>query len=95
MNISEATSKLNRNVEFVGLVSKIKKIITKSGQPMMFTTLEDMTSKVEVVVFPRVLEQNSKIWEENSILQIKGKLTERNGTQSFLCNDAIQIDSIT
>lgn len=94
MSITEATSKLNRNVEFVGLISKIKKIVTKSGQPMMFTTLEDMTSKVEVVVFPRVLEQNPKIWEENSILQIKGKMTERNGAQSFLCNDAIQIDSI-
>jgi DNA polymerase-3 subunit alpha len=94
MSITEATSKLNRNVEFVGLVSKVKKIVTKSGQPMMFTTVEDMSSKIEVVVFPRVLEQNPKIWEENSILQIKGKLTERNGAQSFLCNDAIQLDSI-
>ncbi len=94
MTISDATKKMNRNVEFIGLVIKIKKIITKSGQPMLFSTLEDMTSKVEVVVFPSILEQNPKIWEENSIVKIQGKMTERNGMQSFLCNSAEQISTI-
>jgi DNA polymerase-3 subunit alpha len=94
LSIADVSKKMNRNIEFVGLVSKIKKIVTKAGQPMLFSTLEDTTSTVEVVVFPSILEQNSKIWEENSILHIKGKMTERNGAQSFLCNDAIQIDSL-
>ncbi len=93
ITIADVSKKMNRNVEFVGLVSKTKKIITKAGQPMLFSTLEDMTSKIEVVVFPRVLEENPKIWEENNILQIKGKMTERNGVQSFLCNSAEPLGS--
>jgi len=94
MTISDASKKLNRNVEFIGLVIKTKKIVTKSGQPMLFSTLEDMTSKMEVVVFPSILEQNPKIWEENSVIKVQGKMTERNGMQSFLCNNADQISTI-
>jgi DNA polymerase-3 subunit alpha len=41
-----------------GLISSVKKIITKNGKPMLFMKLEDLTGKTEVVVFPNLLERN-------------------------------------
>jgi len=34
-----------------GIISNIKKVITKSGRPMMFVKVQDLTDKIEVVVF--------------------------------------------
>lgn len=39
-----------------GLVTAAREILTKKGQKMAFLTLEDLTGKIEVVVFPRTYE---------------------------------------
>jgi DNA polymerase III subunit alpha len=57
-----------------GLVSGIKKIITKTNRPMVFMRLEDLTGKLEVIVFPSLIENgNGNGLEENKIVLIKGK----------------------
>ena len=43
---------MHQHVRVGGIISSIKKIITKKGQPMLFVKLEDLTSKAEIVVFP-------------------------------------------
>jgi len=43
------------------MVTKVQRIITKTGKPMLFSWLEDLTSKIEVVVFPGVLEKYPEI----------------------------------
>lgn len=75
------------SVKIGGIVTKIRKIITKTGRPMVFSTLEDMNSKVEVVVFPNVFEKNPDIWKENSIVVATGKVQEREGAVNLLCDD--------
>ena len=50
-------------VRTAGLVSKIQKIFTKSGQPMMFVTIEDVAQQsIELVVFNSVLEKTAPTW---------------------------------
>jgi len=46
-----------RLVKIGGIISNVKKIITKNGKPMLFMGLEDLTDKIEVVVFARALEK--------------------------------------
>ncbi|KKS38478.1 MAG: DNA polymerase III subunit alpha [Candidatus Sungbacteria bacterium RIFCSPLOWO2_12_FULL_41_11] len=76
-----------------GLVSGIKKIITKAGSPMLFVTIEDLTGKTEVLVFPRVLEKNPAIWQEEKILLVKGRISDagRDDTIKILCEEAEEI----
>jgi DNA polymerase-3 subunit alpha len=79
----------NLVVRTCGLVSKIKKIITKSGQAMIFVTLEDQFQKpIEVVVFNSVLEKTQKVWEENHIVLVQGRMSFRDGQAKFLCDNA-------
>ena len=75
------------SIKIGGVVTKIQKIVTKTGKPMMFSWIEDLTSKIEVVVFPNVLERNPEIWKENSMVIATGKINDRDGSIKFLCDD--------
>jgi len=77
----------NGSVKISGMITKVQRITTKTGKPMLFSWLEDLTSKIEVVVFPTILEKYPEAWQENSILIIKGKISERDGAPKILCDE--------
>ena len=70
-----------------GIVVKTQKIITKTGKNMAFSIIEDLSSKIEVVVFPSVYEQQPDAFNENTILIVSGKLDNRDGVPKFLAED--------
>jgi DNA polymerase-3 subunit alpha len=71
-----------------GLVVSNHKIITKTGKQMLFSIIEDLTSKIEVVVFPSVLEQTQNAWAPNTVVVLSGKIDNRDGSMKFLCDTA-------
>lgn len=73
-----------------GIVSNIKKIITKKGQPMMFVKLQDLTDRIEVVIFPSLLE-NGIIIEENKIISVVGKADYRDNQPKIIANSIEEI----
>jgi len=74
------------SVRVGGIISSVKKIITKKGQPMMFLQLEDLTDKVEVVIFPSILEANPNVLQENKIVFITGKKDTRDGQPKIIAH---------
>ncbi len=74
----------NQRVRVGGIISKIKKIITKNGKTMLFVSLEDLTDKVEVVVFPSILEKNPTPLQENKIVFVSGRVDFRDATPKLL-----------
>ena len=74
-----------------GMISSVKKIITKKGQPMLFMKVEDFTGKMEVVIFPNLLERNPKALQENKIVFIAGRVDDRNGEIKIVADDAQEI----
>ncbi len=83
-NISADTS---GSIKIGGMITRTQKIMTKTGRPMIFSWLEDLTSKIEVVVFPNVFEKNPEAWKENSIVVARGKINDRDGSLKFLCDE--------
>jgi DNA polymerase-3 subunit alpha len=77
-----------------GLVSKVKKIFTKSGQPMIFATIEDGSGgqSIEVVVFNSVLEKTSTAWTENACVIVDGRVSHRDGEVKMLCENAKKLE---
>ena len=77
-----------------GVITKIQKVITKaSGKPMLFTTLEDGTGRAEILVFPKLLEKNPIIWQEDKLVLISGKVTDRNDEVKIICDSVEEIKS--
>lgn len=81
----------NRFVSIGGLVSGIQKIITKSGEPMLFVKLEDLNAKTEVLVFPKILARNPSLWQTEKVLIIKGRISDKDGVIKVLCEEAVEI----
>jgi DNA polymerase-3 subunit alpha len=82
-------------VRTAGLVSKIHKIFTKSGQPMMFVTIEDLAQQsIELVVFNSVLEKTSPIWADNAVVVVEGKISRRDGELKMICEKAKRLEEV-
>jgi DNA polymerase-3 subunit alpha len=74
-----------------GIISSIKKILTKKGQPMLFVKLEDLTDKIEVVVFPTIIQTNPEAFQENKIVFISGRLQNRDQSPKIICESIEEI----
>ncbi len=83
-----------RNIVMVGgVISSIKKIITRTGRPMLFINLEDQTDRIEVVVFPNAIEKNPVAFQENKIVLIQGRMDVRDGVPKVICENIEEIIS--
>ncbi|MEK7124403.1 MAG: DNA polymerase III subunit alpha [Patescibacteria group bacterium] len=82
---------VNKKVILGGLINSVKKIITKTGKPMLFLKLEDLTAKTEVVVFPNLLERNPGALQENKIVFFAGRVDDRNGEIKLIADDVQEI----
>jgi DNA polymerase-3 subunit alpha len=84
-------SRQRERLRIGGVISSVKKIITKAGKPMMFMNVEDLTDKIEVVVFPSVIENYGALLQENKIVFVVGRLDSRDGEKKFLAEEIEEI----
>jgi len=85
--IKEITQQLvGQNINVGGVISKIDKIYLKNQKTMLFVTVEDMESKLEILVFPKTLEATGSVWEEEKIILVSGKLSDKDGQFKLLCD---------
>ncbi|MEK7519256.1 MAG: DNA polymerase III subunit alpha [Patescibacteria group bacterium] len=80
-----------RQIKIGGIISSMKKIITKVGKPMLFLNLEDLTDKIEIVVFPSIIERNPAPFQENKIVLVSGRFDSRNGIPKLICEEIEEV----
>lgn len=93
--IKEAISKIGQNVKIGGLLTRIQKKLTRNNQPMIFSQLEDMNSKVELIVFNDLIQKNPGLWQENSIVVVKGRVNEKDGVPKIICQEATPVATLS
>jgi len=74
-----------------GIILSVKKILTKKGKPMLFVKLEDLTDKIEVIVFSSTIEKNPTAFQENKIVFITGRIDTWNNMKKIICEDIEEI----
>lgn len=74
-----------------GVISKIHRIISKAGQPIVFVTIEDIKDSLEVVVFSDALAKNPEVWKENNVVTVSGRLSWRNNEPKFVCQQVTEL----
>ena len=81
------------SVTMAGLITGIKKLITKKGSQMAFLSVEDLYGQMEVVVFPKVFELYRQNMEEDNIVVIRGKLDlKEEGSPKLLADSVLTLD---
>ncbi len=65
-------------VKMIGVISDVKRILTKKDQkPMAFVKIEDWTGATEVVVFPKTYAKYNLKLEVNQYVALQGKVSIR------------------
>lgn len=85
-------------VKVGGIITSSKKMITKKGMKMFKMQIEDLTSGVEVIVFPKEAKQiQDDYFNEGDILIIHGSVAregdEENSTAKLIYSSCEKIDS--
>lgn len=79
-----------------GMVIGKRLMTTKKDDIMAFVTLEDLYGSIDVVVFPRTLQQYQELIKEDSIIFIKGRISVRDDDDvSILAGQIKSIDDDT
>ena len=59
---------------------------------MLFVTVEDTKSKIEALIFPRLLERTPTLWQEGKVVVLTGRLDDKEGTFKLLCEEAQELN---
>jgi DNA polymerase-3 subunit alpha len=83
--------KVGQKVQLGGVISAVKKIILKNMKNMAFVTIEDMTGRIELLVFPKVLEQTGFFWTEDKVILAEGSISDKDGNFKLLVDSVKEI----
>jgi len=86
--------KEGQKVVIGGAISKLKKIITKNGKIMFFMGMEDLTDKIEVVVFPSLIEKTPQAFAEDKVVFVSGRIDMRDGNPKIIAEDIKEIKEV-
>ena len=75
-----------------GLITRISKLHDRRGQPFAFITLEDMQGKGDVAFFSEVYAAHQELLEQDQVIMIEGRVTERNGRLSLQAEKAMPLE---
>ena len=82
----------SERVTTAGVVSTVKKIITRKGESMLFVKIEDATNSVELLVFPRLYKETLNLWVDGQALIISGSVSEKDQEVKFLVNHVVALE---
>ena len=75
-----------------GIISTVKKIITRKGESMLFVKIEDATNTVELLIFPRLLKETANLWVPGQAIITDAKVSEKDQEVKVLVNRALPLD---
>ncbi len=70
-----------------GIISKLKRTLTKKNDPMAFFTLQDLTGSIEVLVFPKTMEKVLQFLSNDTIVQVSGRLSDKDEEFKLIADD--------
>lgn len=82
-----------QSVTVGGIINKYKRTLTKKNDPMAFFTLQDLTGTSEVLVFPKVMVQALPYLDLDRIVQVKGRVSDKDGERKIIAEEIKDIVS--
>ena len=77
-------------VTLVCTIVKNKIMTTKSNTLMAFTTVEDLTGSMEMLVFPRILAECRAALQENAVVVANGRVSVKEDEAARLIVEGVQ-----
>ena len=91
-NLSDC--KKREKISAIALISSVKTIMTKKGDPMAFLQLEDLSGQVEGVVFPSAFEEVEEYLQEDARLIFWGNADRKNDKVQFIVESVEPVEEV-
>jgi DNA polymerase-3 subunit alpha len=75
-----------------GIITKVQKVFLKSQKTMLFVTLEDLRGRIELLVFPKIMENSESNWQEDKVILAEGTLSDKDGNFKILVDSVKEIN---
>ncbi len=76
----------NAKVAVLGIITSVKKKVTRSNSEMAFVTVEDTTGNIESLLFPKTVSDSRKLLTVGNIVLLRGRLSLREDKEpSIVC----------
>jgi DNA polymerase-3 subunit alpha len=72
-----------------GMISQVKRLRTKKGDPMVFATLEDLSGSIELVIFADTLEESAGAVEQDAVVLVKGKVDHKDASRTCVVASSV------
>ena len=76
-----------------GIVSSVKALTTKKGDPMVFLRLDDLTGSAEAVVFNSVYAASRELCEADRVLILKGRVDHKEGESKLIAIEVTEFEA--
>ncbi len=85
--LKDVTSDLSgKTVETVGMLTNLRRLITRKKQTMLVAQLEDLEASRQLVVFPDAYERYREMWVEDAIVLVRAKVDQRGEEIQLVCD---------
>lgn len=81
----------NMNVVYCGVVSNVKRKITKNNATMAFVTVSDLYGDAELLVFPKIYENFRPLFAEDTVIAVRGHLSIREDDTPKIIPDFVSV----
>lgn len=75
-----------------GVITTVRKILTKKGDSMAFVGLETVRGDIELLVFPKAYEATPDLWVEDRLVAVQGKVNARDRDNNLIEEVKIAVD---
>ena len=76
-----------------GIVSALKQLTTKKGDPMVFLRLDDLSGSLETVVFNSVYTSARELLEADRVLVVKGRVDHKEGETKLIALEIVPFEA--
>ena len=71
-----------RVTTIVGMVGRVRKVATKSGEQMAFIIIEGIEGSIEITCFPKLYSDARDLLEEDRLVKIRGRVERREDSEA-------------
>jgi len=93
-SVHELVGQDKRDLTLSGIISSKKVILTKKGDKMCFANLEDLSSKIECIIFPRTFLEFESILDHDGPVVISGQVNLTESPRKFFPTKIQKLDDV-
>ena len=91
INLSEIDVYFDKIVNVIVSIDRLKEVVTKKNEKMLFITGSDELKNIDITVFPKIYQKNND-YKEDDIILVTGRIEKRFDKYQIIANRILKLE---